>query len=178
MKTIKITSIISLTTVLFALVFPMACSLNRSSLDIEAQVIYNMGGPQPIARQTFYLLDADVADLASSTIKKSENLDKSKVEGVATTFVLFSMNQEKPVQKKSAFETFLKSKTFWESHIVQTAETDFTGKASFANLKASDYWIVAMAETRAGVAVWNYKVSVKSGENKVSLDQNNAVFSN
>jgi hypothetical protein len=26
----------------------------HSELKIEAQIIYNMGGPQPVARQTFY----------------------------------------------------------------------------------------------------------------------------
>ena len=40
------------------LLFP-SCSLFRGSLEIEAQIIYNMGGPQPVARQTFYLLDVD-----------------------------------------------------------------------------------------------------------------------
>jgi len=31
----------------------------RSSLEIEAKIIYNMGGPQPVARTSFYLIDVD-----------------------------------------------------------------------------------------------------------------------
>ena len=45
----------------FVLLLSIACAdcrcLRQSSLSIEAKIIYNMGGPQPVARTRFYLLD-------------------------------------------------------------------------------------------------------------------------
>ena len=61
-------------------------------------------------------------------------------------------------------------------HFVQVATTDFQGRAAFENIEAGDYWIMGATQTRADFAFWNYKVTVKPGENKVLLDQSNALY--
>ena len=58
-----------------------------------------------------------------------------------------------------------------------SAQTDFKGHALFEKIKPGTYWLMGMAETRAAFAFWDFKVTVASGENKLMLDQNNALYS-
>jgi hypothetical protein len=170
--------IISLVIFMLLCLYSVACS-RAGSLQIEAQIIYSMGGPQPVARQTFYLLDTDLKEVArTGGDKEIKAEDKVAVTSIAALVALLYVAESgQPFKKKAAMEAFIGSKPVWESHIVQTAETDFKGQAEFKNLTPRDYWIVGITETRSSVAIWNHKVTVKRGENKVMLDQNNALYS-
>lgn len=176
--------------VVVGLLLATSCSLFRSSLEVEAQIIYNMGGPQPVARQTLYLVDRDVLSIRFDEPEVKAKQEQFKTDEEKTLFTMQGMNllllkmlveKRNEIKDEKQLKEFLGalelSKPFWADHIVQTAQTDFKGKATFTNLKSGQYWILAITETRAAIAVWNHKVNLQSGENKVLLDQNNALYS-
>ena len=113
-----------------------------------------------------------------SKIRSQVTTDKVTIDSLRALIALFLIiDRREELPKNWAFDNFNKSKPFWESNIVKTVQTDFKGQAVLENLKPGDYWLAGIAETRAGVAIWNYKVTVKAGDNKVLLDQNNALYS-
>jgi hypothetical protein len=180
---LPLTSYLALVTML-----AVGCSFLRSTLIIDAQIIYNMGGPQPVARQTFYLLDADLLSLKADDPKIKAKLDSVTDETEKLSLTMSAMllaalrnaveNQDMAEKSgKSLLRSVELSKSYWEPHLVQSMQTDFKGHAVFENLKPGNYWLVGMTETRAAFAFWNLKVSLARGENKLMLDQNNAVYS-
>jgi hypothetical protein len=84
-----------------------ACFLNRGSLEIEAQIIYNLGGPQPIARQTFYLLDSDFASLTKSMFKDNKTPDNATIEsGGALVALLYMIERKEELRKEGVINVF------------------------------------------------------------------------
>lgn len=179
--------LISLLVALALLSLFTTCSFTRGKIKLEAQIVYNMGGPQPVAQQSFYLLKSDLKELLRQSV--TQNLDKSKsssdreVNFLAVTLVLLYLTgagqavKDSSANIKPVIDAFNTSKPAWESAIVQSAKTDFKGVATFENVPAGEYWITGITETRGGFALWNHKISVTRGENEVVLSQNNAVFS-
>lgn len=157
-----------------------ACS-HSASLNLEAQIVYTMGGPQPVARQDFYLLDVD-----PFLVKQEKQNTSSREEMIYALSVInwnmfveqvkLSAEREIPLDKK-LIPMVSNSQVFLAPHIVQTVQTDFQGRAVFEKLRPGEYWLMGIAETRSSAAFWNYKVTVNPGENKVLLDQNNALYS-
>jgi hypothetical protein len=183
--------------ILFAFIVStsMGCQLFHGSLIIDAQIIYNLGGPQPVARQYFYLLDVDPMSLDENDDKYRAKIDSLKgqeredlektaalfmsVKKLLTTLVINQANNKELEGRppKELFSSLEMSKPFWESHIIQSVQTDFKGHAVFENLSTGTYWLMGITETRAAFTFWSLKVSVGRGENKLMLDQNNALFS-
>lgn len=134
----------------------LACGPSTGTLQIEAQIVYNVGGPQPAARDKFFLFDVDPTELQIPDARRG---DATSV-ALQITF---------PYRRADVDEVI-------NPHIIQTVVTDFKGQATFENLKPGDYWLVGSTKTRRDDAYWLYKVSVKAGENKVQLSQDNAVY--
>lgn len=161
----------------------VSCSpFARSALQIEAKVIYNMGGPQPVARANFYLIDVDPLTIRADdpVVKNSRGgkdlTDAELVSGA--TFLLFAkVLQEDKVTDDNA-KQFLgiveAGRSLWGPHLVKETRTDFDGKATFADLKPGSYWLLGMTETRKGFCLWDLNVEINRGENKLLLDQHNA----
>jgi hypothetical protein len=158
----------------------------KSTLMMEAKIIYNMGGAQSVARQKFYLLNAD--PFAPNGAKFQEKYDAAKTneEKVVLTLastLLFSLQkfasdkQIKAGEEKVLLGIVDKTKIIWGDYLVKEVITDFDGKASFDDVPPGKYWIFSQSETRAAFALWNLPIELKSGENKILLDQNNAVYS-
>jgi hypothetical protein len=70
------------------------------------------------------------------------------------------------------------SRPLWESHVVQSAQTDAQGRAAFQSLKPGDYWLMGRMEAGSGAAFWNQRISLSRGENRITLDQHNALYIN
>lgn len=175
----------------------------RGRLIIETQIIYNMGGPQPAARESFHLLDADVLDIAVPQPQKGatslqDALSRlTPVQNLKLRITMAQYNQrlhevarqygkELPAAPSTSEEDLtaiaaaidlMKIAKDTAPHFVQSAGTDFQGRITFENIEPGDYWVMGATKTRADFAFWNYKVTVKPGENKVLLDQNNALYS-
>ena len=68
------------------------------------------------------------------------------------------------------------SRPLWEPHVIRSIRTDAQGRALFQGLKPGDYWLMGRTETKEGAAFWNQRVSVGRGENRITLDQTNALY--
>lgn len=133
----------------------------RNSLAIKAAIVYNFGGAQPVARTTFYLSRIDLENAAS----------KAKIEITTSAPSLWafeeSVNSQLGKKETSRFVKAIKP------FIVSTATTDFNGDALFESVPIGSYYLIGIAPTRSGMAVWN--LPVKTGMNQtILLDQNNA----
>lgn len=120
-----------------------------TTLRIEAGLVYKTGGPEPVARVTFYLLDTFPLD----------ELDK---RGVATEFIATC-----GAEPESANELVGR-------HVVYKVITGFDGKAELTSIKPGRYWLFGGARTRRGCALWSHPLDLTKDQN-VTLDQHNAV---
>lgn len=158
----------------------------KGSFTIDAKIVYNLGGPQPVARQTFYLLDTDALSLTGddpkyrATMNQLEGDAKTEIQLAAVLYLMFQKSLKEGFDEekgKALIPGWVRSKSFWEGHIVQTAQTDFNGHAEFSGIRPGVYWLTGMAETRAAFAFWNLKLEIGRGQGNLILDQNNAVYS-
>ena len=154
---------------------------NRGSLLMEAQVVRSSGKTQPAARETFYLLDADMIRLVmvegneSSPLRDQVYREHPTLETVARVM---------DARRRSAYSLgaevipfMLNSRPLWETHVVQFAHTDTHGHALFKSLKPGDYWLMGRMDTAGeGAAFWNQPITIGRGENRVKLDQTNALY--
>jgi hypothetical protein len=162
------------------------CSF-KNDLKIEAKIIYNMGGPQPVARQKFYLVSVDPMAIRGDDPKLKAKLDK--LEGDAKNALLFQSMllpllkagiEEKTIKEgkeKIFLNSFESSKDVWSDYLVAETTTDFDGKAVFKDVPNGEYWLVGQTETRAAFTLWDLKIKTPINEEKLLLDQNNALYS-
>lgn len=151
------------------------------TLSFQAGIVYRQGGPQPVARVEFHLLDDDLekilegAGLTGSYIKQNLGLvSKYAMARIyRETFVLLTAETE-PENK----DFLTKAQLALQPHIKATVTTDFSGNAQFQPVPAGTYYVLGITETRGGFAIWNLKVEIKSGQNQITLDQNNAARAN
>jgi hypothetical protein len=153
---------------------------NRGSLLIEAQIVRPSGETQAVAGETFYLLDADMIGLAMiEGNERSPLRDKVYMEHPNLGMVAMVMD----ARRRSAYSLgaevmpFMESsRPLWESHVIQSAQTDKRGHAFFKNLKPGDYWLLGDMETVDGAAFWNLPISIGRLNKPIKLDQNNALY--
>jgi hypothetical protein len=173
--------------IIFILFITASC-VGKGSLHIDAQIIYNMGGAQPVARQKFYLLNknplilrADDPDFQQRMQNAKTEEEKNNLLMASAVFLLFAgAVTGAPIvegKEKNFLGTVNSTRQFWEPYLVAETQTDFDGKAVFENLAHGEYWLIGQTETRAAFTYWNLKVKIDSGENKLLLDQNNALYS-
>jgi hypothetical protein len=131
---------------------------NQVTLKIRAAIVYKMGGPQPVARTTFYLTKESLVSL----LRKS---GKSEDIGVFAALVNYETQLE---GRSKAFDNLVKPIA------VATATTGFEGNASFKDLSPVTYFLIGVTQTRSGVAIWNTPVT--PGDETVLVDQSNAAY--
>lgn len=150
---------------LLLIFFFAACSSGSSdtqpkevTLKIKAAIVYKMGGPQPVARTTFYLTKESLVSL----LRKS---GKSEDIGVFGAWVNFETQVK---GHSNDLDDLVKPVA------VSFATTDFDGNASFKNLSPVTYYLIGVAQTRSGVVIWNTPVT--PGDETVLVDQTNAAY--
>ena len=139
--------------------------LTNGTVSLQAAIVYKQGGPQPVARVKFALLDQSLQSIlqqANFSYRRAANL--SIIDQYAFAVRYGSDNQP-------AFEAVT---TAIAEHTKATVTTDFNGNAEFDPVPFGTYYVVAVTETRGGFAVWDFKVDVHAGKNQVTLDQHNA----
>ena len=135
----------------------------KATVDIEAAVVYKMGGAQPLAREKFYLLDSDLESILKSAGLKSE----SSTGLVATLGFAVQYPEQNPGFYNRGMAAIRK-------HVKYTVLTDFKGKAQFQDVVPRTYYLFGMSNTRGGFAIWNMKTKVVAGNNSIVIDSNNA----
>jgi hypothetical protein len=154
--------------------------LTRGSLLLDAQIVSPVGEKQAVARATFYLLDSDMIVLAMA---KGEENDPVRSKVYSEHPNLGMLAQVLDARRRSAYSLGAEVMSFveqarplWEPHVVQSARTDEDGRAVFNGLKPGDYWLMGRTEAFGSAAFWNQRVSVSRGENRLTLDQTNALY--
>jgi hypothetical protein len=169
--------IIRILLLLVILAFTLLGCGKQTNLSIEARIIYNLGGPQPVARTKFYLLDAD-----PFSVKPAESPRNDLALTGCGILLLLKTAVDKPqmLEGKNA-KTFLgsveASRPCWEGHLVKETITDFEGRAQLDQIRPGKYWLLGMTETRSAFALWNVPLVLPLTETKLLLDQNNAIYS-
>jgi hypothetical protein len=132
------------------------------TLKIEAGIVYGYGGPEPVARTTFGLLDADptpeIRKTPRSEIGARYGLDVNN--GWAE--MLFRCGSSMP-----------EAMAVIESHIRYRITTGFDGKGEFTGVKPGKYWVFGATRLREGCAFWLFDVDLTKSAS-LTLDQNNA----
>ena len=154
--------------------------LNRASLLMDAQIVRPSGETQAVARETFHLLDADMIMLAmakgneSSPVREKVYREHPNLGMVAQVMDARRRNAYSLGAEVMSFVE--QSRPLWEPHVIQSTRTDAQGRAVFQSLKPGDYWLMGRTEAVGGAAFWNQRVSVSRGDNKITLDQTNALY--
>lgn len=130
------------------------CSNN---ITVKAAIVYKMGGAQAVARTTFYLSKEDLKSLAAKA-----NISDISALGFQENF---NLQLGKPSKLKEMVE----------SQAISNATTDFEGNAKFESVPSGTYYIIGLAQTRGGIAIWNVKVDTNENTT-IILDQNNAAY--
>jgi hypothetical protein len=154
--------------------------LNRGSLMMEAQIIRPSGETQLAAHESFYLLDVDMILLAMNEGNERsplrEQLEREHPNLKMVARVMDARRRSAYSLGAEAIAFMENSRPLWESHVVRSARTDAQGRAVFESLKPGDYWLMGRTQAGGGAAFWNQRIFVNRGENRIVLDQNNALY--
>lgn len=138
----------------------------RTTLSIEAALVYSYGGAQPISRTIFYLLDKSAEDILTEINLRGRSQNISVLDTYAMGIIYSALSDQAAIA--------LKGTQAIKPHILKEFQTDFSGKAMIEDITPRTYWIFSVVKTRKGYAVWNLETAIKDGENKIIIDQNNA----
>lgn len=138
------------------------------TLEIEAAIVYSLGGPQPVAAETFYLMTRDVAEII-----KQVGIRGANEEELFSNLVL--------VRSLGSREGYKSVVTNFDQQVKRfsaySVTTDFTGKARFTGLPVGQkFYLFGTTQTRSGHCVWNQEIVVAQGTTRLRLSQNNAVY--
>jgi hypothetical protein len=109
-------------------------------LEIEAALVYKIGGAQPVARTEFSLLDVSFDDVfAKARVGQA-------VEGLGSvdSYAFAFRHPESHPGYAYAIEAVLIRQVRYK------AKTDFQGKTRFEKIPPGRYWIFGITETRGG----------------------------
>jgi hypothetical protein len=145
----------------------------RSSILLEAGLVFKSGDVRPVARTTFYLLDDNPGKIMSLAGLSSDSTGlQDPYDGLAFKYGLSVAYADLALPEYANFRQ--EAAAALKPNIVQTVITDFTGKARITGLAAGTYYLLGVYKTPKGIALWNFKVRVTPGQTAVTLDQNNA----
>lgn len=130
------------------------------TLKIEAGIVYKQGGPEPVARTTFALLDLDI-HVELKEMPATEG--RAKLTDNALTELVITCGSQMPdamaaIQKRTRY----------------TLTTGFDGKAELRNIEPGVYMLFGATHTRGGCAVWLIPVTLRTNQS-LTLDQYNAI---
>lgn len=148
----------------------------QSVLSIRATVSLKPGYPQAVARTTFYLVDDSLANILKSAglaIKGRDGKDKlaQTEDDYAIWFGLGANN----LRMLPIGDFYGKAMATLRPHILQTVISDFDGRARFAPVKFGTYFLLGVARTPKGFAVWQMKTPLDGAAVNLLLTERNAV---
>lgn len=145
-----------------------------AALSIEAALIYQSGDVKPVARTTFYLLDKSAAEvLRDAGLRSPVSLAAITKDAGLECLIAFAKSSLSAPNHEAFFSAAQKA---IQPHIVKTATTDLTGKAAIQGLPAKPVYLLGVARTARGWAVWDLRIDLKAGANSAAIDQSNTAF--
>lgn len=156
----------------------------RGSLSVDAAVARSSNEREARREIFFYVLDEDLIKLAMDTDDEAttaplrEQVFAAHPRLGALAGLMNARRREAYSLGPDVFLLLEQSRPLWEPHVIARARGDEGGRAHFGNLAPGVYWL--MAETKArdgsGEAFWNLRVAVGRGENRLKLDESNALY--
>ncbi len=127
-------------------------------LRFKVAVITRSGIVKPVPRGEFRLLDEDIkvilASQATQVLKTGDRIDKTI-----------------PYMKANTANNF----ELIKPHIIAKTTTDFEGNGEFSDLAPKTYYLYFFDKVADNIILWSFKVDVKSGNNSILIDQNDAI---
>ena len=142
----------------------------NSTLSFDTGLVFKSGDVKPMARTTFYLLDDSVENIMKAA-DVTNGADMSLFSGSSLHQTLSLSYYGKNLEKYSV--VYAKTMEAIKPHIIATVTTDFSGKGQFEAVPAGTYYLFGIGQIFKEVAVWDLKADLKSGQNSLTLDQNN-----
>ena len=144
----------------FVVVMAFGCNPGLGKITVNAEINFaEMGGRRPLAKHTIYLLSNSIT---------SPEMEEAFRKYMATTTPPVSSGiplEEKEIRTRAGF-LISDGRAIWHRYIVESAETDYEGKATFRKLKAGDYWLYCKIKRPTGEwVIWNVKTTVNFYEN-------------
>ena len=137
---------------------PETVVADKGTVKIEAKFASKTGNVQPVAKETFYLLDKDLESILSNA-----NIDDESGSGLTNAFGLSVVYPDKYNEtRKKALDAINK-------HVVYRTLTDASGKASLKDVKPDTYYLFGIKKTANGFAIWSSPVTIQAGENSLIL---------
>jgi hypothetical protein len=156
----------------FVVLLAFGCNpgLGKISLNFEINFA-EMGGRRPLVHQTVYLLSNSIA---------SPEMEEAFKKYMASTTPPVSSGiplKESEIRTRAGF-MISDGRAIWHRYIVESAETDFEGKAAFRKVKAGDYWLYSIRKRPRGEWIlWNLKTTVSFYDTtNVTLNNDNISF--
>ena len=164
-----------------------------ASLHINIVVMDKAGKSRPVVREAFFLLTKDLDNIADNYISNLAITDKvphtnalteapkwvSMLAGsTALRSLLFDVASGSNLVNIWEFrQNFEKSKILWAPYTIQSTITNNAGQAQFNSIPAiKDYWVMGWTETNGGIGFWERKTTLTPGENKLTLNTDNAMY--
>lgn len=149
--------------------------LLKPTLTIKANVYFGREDEEvfPIARTEFYLLDKSLVDILKDSKFKLEFTGQKKHKIQDEDYLSATANAFSSFDEESQLLTLLIQKEI-AKHQIYAVKTNFQGKAQIDSVKMGNYFLFGIGKTEDEIFVWHLPVTIKSGENLIELDQNNA----
>lgn len=145
----------------------------KGILSFETGLVLNSGDIKPVSRTTFYLLDKS---FAQTLIDASfQDADGNIIKKPRDIYGEFLMSDKYKILGKN-LDLYNRAWLLIKPHVVQTVITGFDGKATFKPMQAGKYFLMGYSEVSRNLVFWDVEVNLSSGDNLLTLDQNNAGF--
>jgi hypothetical protein len=139
-------------------------------LNLEAAIVYSVGGAQPVARTDFFLLDKSLPDVLRDAGLRAGQRDAESNARLRQKFPSmpdfsrasppradtddnllsdFGLAAKYPENSPQFLATAINA---IKQHTTTTGTTDFTGKVELARIKPGEYYVLGLAQTRKGFA--------------------------
>lgn len=145
----------------------------KSTLSFDTGIVFRTGDIKPVARTKFYLLDKDLVSILSGFSHRHPQTGITEVVtslmGIYISYCSSENSNEWPDRNMRVWERLT-------PHVVQKVTTDFSGKATFKQIPPGKYYLIGCTSMMRSTIVWNLEVDLSSGNNDLTLDQNNASY--
>lgn len=149
---------------------------DKGTLSIETGLVFKSGDSKPVSRTAFYLLDKSFPQiLIDGRIKNTEG---EIIQDKTNAYVNFIFGNSMKINSRDDQPLYLDFyDRAWSSikpHVLQSVVTGFDGKAVFKPMPTGHYYIMGYYEVSKNKVFWDVEFNISSGDNHLTLDQNNS----
>ena len=153
-----------------------ASTKDKGTLSIETGLVFKSGDSKPVSRTTFYLLDNRFPQiLIDGSIKNAEG---EIIQDKTNAYVSFVLGSSMKINSRTDQPLYLdfydRAWSLIKPHVLQSVVTGFDGKAVFKPMPTGHYYIMGYYEVSKSKVFWDVEVNISSGDNHLTLDQNNS----